>query len=116
MIVSASYRTDIPAFYGDWFLKRLEAGVCRVVNPYGGQTHEHRSETPSCPVLLHFGERDPIIPNEHVAEIAARHPDVAIFTYDAGHGFNCRPRADYDADSAALALSRSLAFLTQHLV
>ncbi len=40
MIVSASYRTDIPAFYGDWFLRRLQAGVCRVVNPYGGQTHE----------------------------------------------------------------------------
>ncbi len=36
MIVSASYRTDIPAFYGSWFLERLRAGVCRVVNPYGG--------------------------------------------------------------------------------
>ena len=40
MIVSASYRTDIPAFYGDWFLNRLAAGFCRVVNPYGGQVHE----------------------------------------------------------------------------
>lgn len=40
VIVSASYRTDIPAFYGDWFLRRLEAGFCRVVNPYGGQVHE----------------------------------------------------------------------------
>ena len=37
MIVSASYKTDIPAFYGDWFIKRLKAGYCRVVNPYGGQ-------------------------------------------------------------------------------
>jgi hypothetical protein len=36
MIVSASYRTDIPAFYGAWFMKRLEAGFCRVRNPYGG--------------------------------------------------------------------------------
>ncbi len=36
MIVSASYRTDIPAFYADWFACRLEAGFCRVVNPYGG--------------------------------------------------------------------------------
>ncbi|MDD2638560.1 MAG: DUF1848 family protein, partial [Methanothrix sp.] len=26
MIVSASYRTDIPAFYGEWFEKRLKAG------------------------------------------------------------------------------------------
>ncbi len=40
MIVSASYRTDIPAFYGEWFRKRLAAGFCRVVNPYSGQVHE----------------------------------------------------------------------------
>lgn len=39
MIVSASYKTDIPAFYGRWFLNRLNAGYCRMVNPYGGQTH-----------------------------------------------------------------------------
>ncbi len=39
MIVSASYRTDIPAFYGTWFRNRLDAGFCRVVNPYGGQVH-----------------------------------------------------------------------------
>ena len=37
MIVSASYRTDIPAFYGDWFMSRLRAGYCRVINPRGGQ-------------------------------------------------------------------------------
>lgn len=34
MIVSASYKTDIPAFYGDWFLNRLHAGYCMMVNPY----------------------------------------------------------------------------------
>lgn len=37
MIVSASYRTDIPAFYGRWFLNRLRAGWCAVPNPYGGR-------------------------------------------------------------------------------
>lgn len=37
IIISASYKTDIPAFYGDWFMNRLEAGFCRMVNPYGGQ-------------------------------------------------------------------------------
>ena len=39
MIISASYKTDIPAFYGRWFLNRLDAGYCLMVNPYGGQTH-----------------------------------------------------------------------------
>lgn len=34
MIISASYRTDIPTFYARWFLNRLRAGYCRVSNPY----------------------------------------------------------------------------------
>ncbi len=37
MIVSASYRTDIPAFYGKWFINRFRAGWAKVVNPHGGQ-------------------------------------------------------------------------------
>ncbi len=39
MIVSASYRTDIPAFYGPWFMDRLSDGLCRVANPYGGKDY-----------------------------------------------------------------------------
>ena len=39
MIISASYKTDIPAFYGAWFMKRLRAGHCRMVNPYGQQVY-----------------------------------------------------------------------------
>jgi hypothetical protein len=34
VIISASYRTDIPAFYGRWFMNRLGAGYCMAVNPY----------------------------------------------------------------------------------
>jgi len=40
MIISASYKTDLPSLYGPWFMRRLEAGFCRVVNPYGGQMYE----------------------------------------------------------------------------
>ena len=40
MIISASYRTDVPAFYGDWFLRRLAEGGCRTVNPYNRQVKE----------------------------------------------------------------------------
>ena len=39
MIISASYRTDIPAFYGKWFVNRLRAGYCKAVNPYSGQVY-----------------------------------------------------------------------------
>lgn len=36
-VVSASYRTDIPAFYGDWFMERVREGYVRYHNPYGPQ-------------------------------------------------------------------------------
>jgi hypothetical protein len=32
--ISASRRTDIPAFYSDWFLNRLAEGFCNVLHPY----------------------------------------------------------------------------------
>lgn len=34
MIISASYRSDIPAFHGDWFLAALASGEVAVANPY----------------------------------------------------------------------------------
>ena len=34
MIISASRRTDIPAFYADWFVNRIRAGYCIVPNPF----------------------------------------------------------------------------------
>ncbi len=37
MIISASYRTDIPAYFSEWFMNRLRAGYAKAVNPYGYQ-------------------------------------------------------------------------------
>lgn len=36
IIVSASRSTDIPAFYADWFFKRLEIGYSAWTNPFNG--------------------------------------------------------------------------------
>jgi hypothetical protein len=38
-IISVSRRTDIPAFYGDWFMRRLQEGFAGVVNPFGGSKY-----------------------------------------------------------------------------
>ncbi len=38
-IISASRRTDIPAFYGDWFMNRVREGYAGYVNPFGGQRY-----------------------------------------------------------------------------
>jgi carboxymethylenebutenolidase len=87
-----------------------------VVGYYGGQIAKHIDETPAVPVMLHFGKQDAHIPAEDVEKIHAAHPEVEIFWYDAGHGFNCDARASYNAAAAAQARERSLAFLKQHLV
>lgn len=33
-IISVSRRTDIPAFYSEWFMNRIKEGYCTVVNPF----------------------------------------------------------------------------------
>ncbi|WP_422365199.1 dienelactone hydrolase family protein [Pelagibius sp.] len=85
------------------------------VGYYGGHIHEFASEKPACPVMLHFGEEDAGIPLENVEIVRAARAawaDVTIHLYPgAGHGFNCDLRGSYHAEAAALARSRSLAFL-----
>ncbi len=34
IVISASRRTDIPAFYMDWFMEQIKNGMFEVVNPY----------------------------------------------------------------------------------
>lgn len=40
MIISASFRTDIPTFYGPWFMRRVRAGYCKSINPYSAQVYQ----------------------------------------------------------------------------
>ncbi|HZZ86715.1 MAG TPA: dienelactone hydrolase family protein [Caulobacteraceae bacterium] len=83
-------------------------GVAAASAFYGRRIPELADETPRCPVILHFGRHDPSIPMAAVEAIAARHPDIPIHLYDAGHGFFSDRRADYNADAARLARLRTL--------
>ncbi|MCK4297349.1 MAG: DUF1848 family protein, partial [Candidatus Marinimicrobia bacterium] len=39
-IISASRRTDIPAFYGEWFFEQVKQGFAKVRNPFSGKYSE----------------------------------------------------------------------------
>ena len=39
VILSASRSTDIPAFYAEWFLRRLQEGWCGWINPFNQQKY-----------------------------------------------------------------------------
>jgi carboxymethylenebutenolidase len=81
---------------------------------YGGGIAATRTETPHCPVQLHFGEKDAGIPLSDVEAIRAAQPEVEILVYPgAQHGFGCDERGSYSAPDAALAQSRTLAFLAR---
>ena len=71
---------------------------------------------PRAPVMFHFGQDDPLIPDAAVQAHRQALPGMEVFTYPAGHAFNREVDADaYHAPSAALARQRSLAFFAGHL-
>jgi carboxymethylenebutenolidase len=89
--------------------------IAAAVGYYGGRIAQYAAETPTVPVMLHFGRQDAHIPAEEVEKVQSAHPEVQIYWYDAGHGFNCDARASYNPASAQEARARSLVFLKKHL-
>jgi carboxymethylenebutenolidase len=85
------------------------------VGYYGGWVLEYINEKPVCPVMLHFGSQDQHIPVSDVEKIKEARPELPVYLYDAGHGFNCNERASYSEEAAALAFSRTLNFLKESL-
>jgi hypothetical protein len=60
IIISASRRTDIPAFYSEWFMDRIREGFCCVPNPmYPKQKTNPISLKPEDVEIIVFWTRDP---------------------------------------------------------
>ena len=72
MIISASRRTDIPAFYTEWFMNRVRAGFCIVPNPFNPNQVSNISLEPENVDLFVFWTRNPkpLIP--YLKELDAR--------------------------------------------
>ncbi len=75
---------------------------------YGGTIGQMAEENPRCATILHFGRHDSHIPLEIAEKVKRLHPDVMVYLYDAGHGFNSDRRADYNETAAKLARERTL--------
>ena len=83
-------------------------GLAAASGFYGGNIPQMAEWNPKCPTILHFGRHDHGIPMEQVERVKTLHPDVKVYVYDAGHGFNSDRRTDYNADAAKLAKQRTL--------
>lgn len=64
MIISASRRTDIPAFYSEWFINQIKQGVFLRKNPYNGDilTTKFQPEDLSC-IVFWTRNAQPMIKN-----------------------------------------------------
>ena len=83
-------------------------GLAAASSYYGKLVPEMADETPKCPTICHFGKNDTSIPMDGVEKLRAKHPDVPVYVYDAGHGFNSDRPTHRDEASAKLARKRTL--------
>ncbi len=101
------------------FLAACKLDVAAASSYYGGQIvaalEREPNLSPAAPLIMHFGEQDAGIPLDDVDRIRRTFPDVPVYLYDAGHGFNCDHRGSYDEDSCRTARQRTLHFFATHL-
>ena len=72
MIISASRRTDIPAFYANWFMSRVRAGYFYRVNPFNSRQVAGFSLKPEHVDAVCFWTKYPRPLMEHLDELDGR--------------------------------------------
>ena len=71
-IISVSRRTDIPAFYSEWFMSRIREGHCTVVNPYNAAQVSRVSLAPEDVEIFVFWTRNAAPLMKHLEELDKR--------------------------------------------
>lgn len=95
------------------------AGVDAAICYYPGSIENHLDQVSkvSCPILIHFAEKDHYISAEAVKAVKSAFADArnAVIEVYPGvdHGFNCWERPAYDQKTSSLAHGLSLSFLAK---
>lgn len=105
-VISASRRTDIPAFYSEWLLNRVRAGFCHWTNPFSGQVYRV-GLGPEDVTAFVLWTRNPRPLLRHLPELDARGYRYTFHFTLTGYG---RPLETHNPDpQAAIAAFRTLA-------
>jgi carboxymethylenebutenolidase len=97
------------------YLAACHTNIAAGVAYYGGGIPQLLPDTPRCPMMFHYGERDSHIPLGDVEKVRQAYPEGVYHLYPAGHGFNCSERPDFDPPSARLAFERTIEFFRKHV-
>ncbi|MGP1471393.1 MAG: DUF1848 domain-containing protein [Schwartzia sp. (in: firmicutes)] len=106
MIVSASRRTDIPAFYFDWFCQRLREGYVDVANPFNRRQVSRISLLPDAVDCIVFWTKDPARMLGDLSALTSYpyYVQVSLTPYGKDIEENLRPKRDIVKTVQALSL------------
>ncbi len=104
MIISASRRTDIPAFYSEWFMNRIRAGYCTVPNPFNRSQLSRVSLMRDDVDLIVFWTRNPRPLFPHLAELDRR--GVALLNGPVDRPWGVRTAAFADPSGHVWEIAR----------
>ena len=78
-------------------------GFAAASSYYGKDVVDFLDRQPKCPLQLHFGDQDRLIPLSDVAKISAAWPEIPTYVYSAGPGFDAG-----NPEAARIARARTL--------
>jgi hypothetical protein len=108
MIISASYKTDIPTFYGEWFTNRLRAGYCKTVNRFNSRVGRVSLRTEDVDGIIFWTKNvGPFL--KHLTEVHERRIPFVI-----QHTINAYPRALEQAVVDADKAVENVRFIAEH--
>ena len=81
---------------------------------YGTRLQTYLDQKPKCPLLFHFGAKDPNTPPDLIEMLRKTFPAAEMHSYDAGHAFANDVRPAYVEAAATTARARTLDFLKRH--
>lgn len=90
MILSVSRRTDIPAFYAEWFVNRIREGFVMVRNPMNFHGVSRISLSPDLVDCIVFWSKNPSPMLPYLDQIAQKYPFYFQFTLNA-YGTDIEP-------------------------
>jgi Domain of unknown function (DUF1848) len=108
MIISASRRTDIPAFYSEWFFNRLQAGYVLVRNPMNPQMISRISLSKKLIDCIVFWTKNPA-PMLTKLHLLKEYPFYFLFTLTPyGRDLECQLREKKDIIQTFIDLSKQV--------
>ena len=98
-----------------WLAAAKVPGLSGASSYYGSLVKDNAALKPMCPVIVHLGRKDAMIPADEVkAAVKAANPDVPVYIYDdAGHGFNNEDPERHALGAAELARERTLTLFAE---